>query len=60
MAVEVYTRAGYTSRSSDCSITDGGVSHTSIVAPASGMLYLGVNDDVVNDNSGQFTVTISW
>ena len=33
---------------------------TSIVAPASGMLYLGVNDDVVNDNSGQFTVTISW
>jgi len=33
---------------------------TSIVAPASGMLYLGVNDDVVSDNSGQFTVTISW
>ena len=33
---------------------------TSIVAPASGMLYLGVNDDVVSDNSGQFSVTISW
>lgn len=33
---------------------------TSIVAPASGLLYLGVNDDVVNDNSGQFSVTISW
>jgi len=33
---------------------------TSIVAPASGMLYLGVNDDVVTDNSGQFSVTISW
>lgn len=33
---------------------------TSIVAPASGLLYLGINDDVVNDNSGQFTVTVSW
>jgi len=33
---------------------------TSIIAPASGLLYLGVNDDTVNDNSGQFTVTISW
>jgi len=32
----------------------------SIAAPASGMLYLGVNDDVVTDNTGQFTVTISW
>ena len=32
----------------------------SILAPASGMLYLGVNDDVVSDNSGQFSVTISW
>jgi hypothetical protein len=33
---------------------------TSIVAPASGLLYLGVNDDLLTDNSGQFTVTISW
>ena len=33
---------------------------TSIIAPASGLLYLGVNDDVVSDNSGQFQVTISW
>jgi hypothetical protein len=33
---------------------------SSIVAPASGMLYLGVNDDVVSDNTGQFNVTISW
>lgn len=33
---------------------------TSIVAPASGMLYLGVNDDLLTDNSGQFTVKISW
>jgi hypothetical protein len=32
----------------------------SIAAPASGLLYLGVNDDVLNDNSGQFTVTIGW
>ena len=32
----------------------------SILAPASGMLYLGVNDDVLNDNGGQFTVTITW
>ena len=33
---------------------------TSIVAPASGLLYLGVNDDNVSDNSGQFQVVISW
>ena len=33
---------------------------TSIIAPASGLLYLGVNDDVVSDNSGQFQVAISW
>jgi len=33
---------------------------SSIVAPASGLLYLGVNDDVVSDNTGQFSVTISW
>ena len=33
---------------------------TSIVAPASGLLYLGINDDVVTDNSGQFNVTVSW
>jgi len=33
---------------------------SSILAPASGMLYLGINDDVVTDNTGQFTVVISW
>jgi hypothetical protein len=33
---------------------------TSIVAPASGLLYLGINDDNVSDNSGQFQVVISW
>jgi hypothetical protein len=33
---------------------------TSIIAPASGMLYLGINDDTLNDNSGQFTVALSW
>jgi hypothetical protein len=33
---------------------------SSILAPASGMLYLGINDDVVTDNSGQFTVVVSW
>jgi hypothetical protein len=33
---------------------------TSIVAPGSGLLYLGVNDDVLADNSGQFQVAISW
>jgi len=33
---------------------------TTIVAPASGLLYLGINDDVLTDNSGQFNVTISW
>ncbi len=33
---------------------------TSIVAPASGLLYLGVNDDVLTDNSGEFRVAISW
>ena len=33
---------------------------TSIVAPASGLLYLGINDDVVSDNSGQFTVAVAW
>ncbi len=31
-----------------------------IIAPASGLLYLGINDDVLTDNSGQFNVTISW
>ena len=31
-----------------------------IVAPASGMLYLGINDDTLNDNSGQFTIVLSW
>ena len=33
---------------------------TSIVAPATGLLYLGVNDDGVSDNSGQFQVVVSW
>jgi hypothetical protein len=28
--------------------------------PASGILYLGVNDDIVRDNSGQFDVGVSW
>ena len=32
---------------------------TSITAPASGLLYLGTNDDNVSDNSGQFQVVIS-
>ena len=32
----------------------------SIVIPASGLLYLGINDDNVSDNSGQFQVVISW
>lgn len=32
---------------------------TTITAPASGLLYLGTNDDNVNDNSGQFQVIIS-
>ena len=33
---------------------------TSLVMPASGILYLGVNDDIVTDNSGQFQVLVSW
>jgi hypothetical protein len=32
---------------------------TTITVPASGLLYLGTNDDNVADNSGQFQVTIS-
>ena len=32
---------------------------TTIIAPASGLLYLGTNDNTVNDNSGQFQVVIS-
>jgi hypothetical protein len=32
---------------------------TSIVAPASGQLFLGVNDDAYGDNQGSFQVTIS-
>jgi hypothetical protein len=31
---------------------------TSIVAPASGQLFLGVNDDTFNDNQGAFQVTV--
>jgi hypothetical protein len=33
---------------------------TDVVMPGSGMLYLGINDDVLTDNSGEFTVKISW
>jgi len=33
---------------------------TSVRMPASGILYLGVNDDNVSDNSGQFQVVVSW
>jgi len=32
---------------------------SSITAPASGLLYLGTNDDNVSDNTGQFQVVIS-
>jgi len=32
---------------------------TSLTMPATGTLYLGVNDDTVSDNSGQFQVVIS-
>jgi hypothetical protein len=32
---------------------------TSIPAPASGMLFLAVNDDVMNDNAGEFGVTVT-
>ena len=32
---------------------------TSITIPASGLLYLGTNDDNVSDNAGQFQVVIS-
>jgi hypothetical protein len=32
---------------------------STITAPASGLLYLGTNDDNVSDNSGQFQVIIS-
>ena len=33
---------------------------STITAPASGLLYLGTNDDNVSDNGGQFQVTISF
>jgi hypothetical protein len=33
---------------------------TSLRMPASGILYLGVNDDIMNDNGGQFDVVVSW
>ncbi len=33
---------------------------TSLRMPASGILYLGVNDDIMSDNSGQFGVVVSW
>lgn len=32
---------------------------TSIVAPATGPLYLGVNDDMFTDNNGEFVVSVS-
>jgi len=32
---------------------------TTITAPATGPLYLGVNDDVFTDNTGEFNVTVS-
>jgi hypothetical protein len=32
---------------------------TSIVAPGTGPLYLGVNDDLFNDNSGEFVVVVT-
>lgn len=32
----------------------------SIRMPASGILYLGINDDNVSDNTGQFQVVVSW
>jgi hypothetical protein len=32
---------------------------TSVQMPASGPLYLGINDDVLNDNQGQFNVVIN-
>lgn len=32
---------------------------TSVEMPASGQLFLGINDDVVNDNAGDFYVSIS-
>ena len=31
---------------------------TRITAPVSGRLYLGVNDDHLPDNRGEFTVTV--
>jgi len=33
---------------------------TSIVAPAGGLLYLGINDDALAGNSGQFQVVVAW
>lgn len=35
-----------------------GNTSTPLTMPANGRLFLGINDDVVNDNTGQFTVTI--
>lgn len=32
---------------------------TTITAPASGPLYLGINDDVLTDNAGEFTVSVT-
>jgi len=32
---------------------------TSITAPETGLLYLGVNDDMFTDNSGEFVVTVT-
>ena len=47
-------RAGY-----DNGLPFGIGDQTTITVPASGLLYLGTNDDNVSDNSGQFQVIIS-
>lgn len=36
-----------------------GAGPASIAAPATGRLFLGINDDVMGDNTGQFTVKVS-
>jgi hypothetical protein len=33
---------------------------SALLMPASGVLYLGINDDIVSDNSGEFQVVIWW
>ena len=53
------------STSADSSRIDNGLpfgigDQSTITVPASGLLYLGTNDDNVGDNSGQFQVVISF